>query len=58
MNQVIYMNGRNNYESNLLNKWKKILATRVGKKMHQNEYLEYLIKWKYNGLEDTSWFSK
>lgn len=32
-----------------------ILATRVGKKTRQKEYLEYLIKWNNKGLEDASW---
>jgi hypothetical protein len=32
-----------------------ILATRIGKKTHQKEYMEYLIKWKNRGVEDALW---
>lgn len=34
------------------------LATRVGKKNRQKEYLEYLIKWKNKGIEHVLWVSK
>ena len=35
----------------------EILATRIGKKTHNKEYLEYLFKWKKRGSEDASWVS-
>ena len=33
----------------------EILATRVGKKTCQKEYLEYLVKWKNRGSKYASW---
>jgi hypothetical protein len=36
----------------------EILATRVGRKTHQREYMEYLIKWMNRGIEDASWVNE
>ena len=33
----------------------EILATRIGRKTRNKEYLEYLVKWKNKGSEDASW---
>jgi hypothetical protein len=33
----------------------EILATRIGRKTRNKEYLEYLVKWKNRGSEDASW---
>ena len=55
------------HEEGTLDEWKQqlpikpveemeeILATRIGNKTRQKEYLEYLIKWKNMGIEDASW---
>jgi hypothetical protein len=36
----------------------EILATRIGKKTHRKEYMEYLIKWKNRGADDASWVTE
>ena len=36
----------------------EILATRIGRKTRNKEYLEYLVKWKNRGFEDASWVSE
>jgi hypothetical protein len=36
----------------------EIIATRIGKKTHLKEYMEYLIKWKNRGAEDASWVTE
>ena len=36
----------------------EILATRIGKKTRQKEYLEYLVKWKNRGIKYASWVSE
>jgi hypothetical protein len=36
----------------------EILATRIGRKTRNKEYLEYLVKWKNRGSEDASWVSE
>jgi hypothetical protein len=33
----------------------EISATRIGRKMHNKEYMEYLVKWKNRGFEDAFW---
>jgi hypothetical protein len=35
-----------------------ILDNRVGKKTRQNQYFEYLVKWKNHPVEDASWESE
>lgn len=42
----------------LVEEMEEILATRIGKKPRQKEYLEYLIKWKNRDIEDASWVSE
>jgi hypothetical protein len=36
----------------------EILATRIGRKNHNKEYIEYLVKWKNRGYEDALWVSE
>jgi len=36
----------------------KILDQRVGKKTRRKMYPEYLVKWKDNPVEDSSWITK
>jgi hypothetical protein len=36
----------------------EILATRIGRKNRNKEYLEYLVKWKNRGSEDALWVSE
>jgi hypothetical protein len=36
----------------------KILATRIGRKIRNKEYVEYLVKWKNRGSKEESWVSE
>ena len=36
----------------------KIIEQRDGKKTKRKTYPEYLLKWKYNPMEDASWVTK
>jgi hypothetical protein len=36
----------------------KIIEHRDGKKTRRMTYPEYLVKWKYNPMEDASWVTK
>ena len=36
----------------------KILAKRVIKRTRKDEYLEYLVKWRNQGIGDASWVSE
>ena len=37
---------------------KHILDTHVTKKTRRKEYLEYLVKWKYCSMEDSTWIDE
>ena len=36
----------------------KILDQRIGKKTRRKTYHEYLVKWKYHPVEDSSWVTE
>jgi hypothetical protein len=36
----------------------RIVEQRVGKKTRGKIYLEYLVKWKYHPVEDSSWVTE